>query len=235
MDLKEVLPEVFEEVKQDYYPDLSKTYKPENKFFIVAIVGMGGAGKSAVAKCLNNYNFISVRFGDVTDSVLRRASHKLGKELLRSEKNERPIREELRVHFGMNAYAKLNIKRINEVLKISNVTIDGLYSWAEYKTLKQYYGDRFVTLAIWSPPEVRYKRTEERMERKRTREECITRDYSEIENIEKAGPIAMGSYLITNRESTPYGDLFRKAEGFLKSMRRQHGFDIDQKELKEFK
>jgi dephospho-CoA kinase len=61
-------------------------------------------------------------------------------------------------------------------------------------------------VAVFSPPEMRYDRLVDRAvandEKQRfrsfTREESKARDYAEIENIEKGGPIAMASYTIIN-------------------------------------
>ncbi|GAH48366.1 unnamed protein product, partial [marine sediment metagenome] len=104
---------------------------------VVSIVGMAGAGKSEVARVFEENGFIRIRFGDITDEEIR----KRGLEL--NEENERHIRELLRQEYGMSAYARLNLARIDSALKNSNVVIDGLYSWEEYTFLKDYYGEDF--------------------------------------------------------------------------------------------
>ena len=92
---------------------------------VVSVVGMTGAGKSEVARLFEENGFIRIRFGDVTDEEIR----KRGLEL--NEENERYIRELLRKEYGMSAYARLNLSKIDLTRKQSDVVIDGLYSWEE--------------------------------------------------------------------------------------------------------
>ncbi|HEX74006.1 MAG TPA: AAA family ATPase [Dehalococcoidia bacterium] len=162
---------------------------------VVSIVGMTGAGKSKVARVFEDEGFIRIRFGDLTDDEIK----KRGLEL--NEKNERYIRELLRKEHGMSAYAKLNLPRIDEALKHSDVVIDGLYSWEEYTLLKTYYQEDFYVVAVWSSPGTRYARLTNRLNRCLTLEEAANRDKTEIENINKGGPIAMADFTITNESS----------------------------------
>jgi len=162
---------------------------------IVSIVGMPGAGKSEVARVFEGRGFTRIRFGDVTDQEIR----KRGLEL--NEKNERYVRELLRQELGMSAYAKLNLPAIDAALKGSDVVIDGLYSWEEFVFLKEHYGDAFRAVAVWASPATRYSRLARRRERPLTREESAGRDKSEIENINKGGPIAMADFTLVNESS----------------------------------
>jgi len=162
---------------------------------VVAIVGMAGAGKSEVARVFEQHGFNKVRFGDITDKELKERG------LTPNEENERYIRQQLRKEHGMAAYAKLNLPRIDSLLKSSNVVIDGLYSWEEYTLLKERYGERFSVLAVWASPATRYARLVHRIERPLTFEEAASRDKSEIENINKGGPIAMADFTIINEGS----------------------------------
>ncbi len=162
---------------------------------LVAIVGMAGAGKSEVARIFEQNGFARIRFGDITDEELKRR----GLEL--TEDNERLVREQLRKEYGMAAYAKLNLARIDASLEVSNVVIDGLYSWEEYMLLKERYGDRLLLVAVWSSPRTRYERLSRRSVRPLTREAATARDVTELENTNKGGPIAMADFTIIN-EST---------------------------------
>jgi dephospho-CoA kinase len=162
---------------------------------VVAIVGMAGAGKSEVARVFVQHGFKRVRFGDITDEKLRSS----GLEL--NEENERCIRQRLRENYGMAAYAKLNLPKIDNALKSSNVVVDGLYSWEEYLLLKERYGEKLSVLAVWASPATRYARLAQRAERPLTFEEAASRDKSEIENINKGGPIAMADFVILNEAS----------------------------------
>jgi dephospho-CoA kinase len=159
---------------------------------VVAIVGMTGAGKSEVARVFEEHGFKKVRFGDLTDEELR------NRGLEPNEENERRIREQLRKKHGMAAYAKLNLPRIDSSLKSSNVVVDGLYSWEEYILLKERYGGNLSVVAVWASPATRHGRLVHRTKRPLTLEEAAGRDKSEIESINKGGPIAMADFTILN-------------------------------------
>ena len=162
---------------------------------VVAIVGMAGAGKSEVARVFEKHGFTRVRFGDVTDEEVKKRALEL------NEENERHVRELLRQEHGMAAYASLNLSRIDEASKHSDVVIDGLYSWEEYTFLKSYYGEKFYVVAVWASPRVRYARLAGRLNRRLTVEEAASRDRAEIENVNKGGPIAMADFTIINESS----------------------------------
>ena|SRR3989338_4617282 len=173
---------------------------------VVAIVGLPGAGKSEAANYFVRHGFAYLRFGQITlDEVKRRG-------LEPTEANERQIREALRQEHGMAAFAKLNAPAIDKFLtEGKKVLIDGLYSWSEYKFLKEKYGKALMVLAVYAPPEVRYARLTNRHTRHGddhnlkyrsfSREDAQARDYAQIENIEQAGPIAMADHTIINTGS----------------------------------
>ena len=162
---------------------------------MVAIVGMAGSGKSEVARLFEHNGFTRIRFGDITDEEVR----KRGLEL--NEENEQYVRELLRQEQGMEAYARLNLPKINSTLESSDVEIDGLYSWEEYTFLKEYYREGFSVVAVWASPKTRYARLTGRKERGLTKEEAASRDRTEIENVNKGGPIAMADFTIINETS----------------------------------
>lgn len=173
-----------------------------NRF--IALVGMAGAGKSVVADELIRRGYRFFRFGQLTMDIIRE------KGLEVNEQNERTIREGLRKEHGMGAYALLNIPKIDHLLKEGHVVGDGLYSWEEYKILKEKYGDQMLVIAVYAPPGLRYSRLAERKHtegdknirfRQMTPEQARSRDFAEIENIDKGGPIAMADYTINNTGS----------------------------------
>ena len=81
------------------------------------------------------------------------------------------------------------------------MVIDGLYSWEEYTFLKNYYGEGFYVVAVWASPKARYARLTGRSNRQLTQVEAAGRDWAEIENINKGGPIAMADFTIINESS----------------------------------
>jgi dephospho-CoA kinase len=178
---------------------------------VVSIVGMAGSGKSEVARVFENNGFKSIRFGDITDEEIR----KRGLEL--NEENERHVRQQLRKEHGMAAYAKLNLPKIDALLKSSDVVVDGLYSWEEYTLLKSRYGDDFHVVAVWASPKMRYERLSKRAVRPLTTEGAASRDVAELENINKGGPIAMADFTIINETSLK--DLEKETEKVLSELK----------------
>jgi len=178
---------------------------------VVAIVGMTGSGKSELARFFSGRGYTIVRFGDITDEAVKE------KGLPLTEENERPVRENIRKEHGMAAYAKLSVPRIDNALKTRNVVVDGLYSWEEYIYLKDYYGDKFMVVAVWASPEDRYKRLTGRKVRPLTLGEAIGRDRAEIENLNKGGPIAMADFTILNTGSM--SDLKKQVERIIARLR----------------
>lgn len=162
---------------------------------VLAIVGMTGSGKSTVSDVLKEKDCGYVRFGQITIDELKKRNLEI------NEKNEKKIREELRKEHGMDAFAKLNVEKLDKELKKGDVIADGLYSWEEYLFLKDYYNERLIVIAVYSSPETRYKRLAARDIRPLTAEESKSRDKAEIENSNKAGPIAMADYTLINEGS----------------------------------
>ncbi|MCM2326020.1 MAG: dephospho-CoA kinase, partial [Candidatus Woesearchaeota archaeon] len=126
-----------------------------------------------------------------TDELLKKQG------LAVTEENEKRFRENVRKEHGMEAYAKLNLEKIKAAMERGNVAIDGLYSWEEYLFLKDEF-PKMVVLCVYAPPEERYDRLVDREIRGLTREQAMSRDRSEVENLNKGGPIAMADYTLLN-------------------------------------
>mgnify|MGYP003966535661 CR=1 FL=1 len=186
---------------------------------IIAIVGMCGSGKSTVSDMLVENGFEFIRLGQITLDIVKE------KGLYPTEDNERPIRVEIRKKHGMAAYATLNFPKIDELLKKGNVVADGLYSWEEMLEFKNKYGDNFTTIGVVVNPKLRYLRLlkrpynkdeDEKMRfRPSSEDKAFDRDKFDIENLNKAGPIAMADYVIVNEGSIE--ELKNKVKEFLKS------------------
>lgn len=162
---------------------------------IVALVGMPGAGKSSCVDHLTARGIPSVYFGGV---VVDEVKKRYGDGGVTPDR-EKLVREEFRAIDGMGAIAKRLIPKIDNLLKKhQHVVADGLYSWTEYKLLKDRYGDGILIIAITAPRHVRHERISHRPVRPLSEEEVTKREYAEIENIEKGGPIANADYTINN-------------------------------------
>lgn len=162
---------------------------------------MCGAGKSTLSDELVSRGWGYVRLGQITLDILKERGMKI------NEANEKAVREAVRKEHGMGAFAKLNLPKFDAILEKQNLAADGLYSWSEYKILKDYYGARLTVMAVYAPPALRHERISKRQmgagdtdlrNRNFSKEEARSRDYAEIENIEKSGPIAMADYTILN-------------------------------------
>ncbi len=170
---------------------------------LICLVGMPGAGKSEVADhMMAKHQFGYFRFGQIVLDKVKETGQ------APTEKLEREIREKIRAEHGMAAMAILNLPKIEKLLAGGNVLGDGLYSWEEYLFLKDKFGDQLKIVAIYAPPSVRYERLEGRGDRHGQDEslrfrsfqmgESWERDKAEIENLHKAGPIAMADYTVIN-------------------------------------
>lgn len=153
---------------------------------------MCGSGKSEAVKFFVDSGYKRVYFGEVVMNEMKR----LGLEV--NEANERATRENLRKEFGMGAMAVKSLPVIEEFMKQSNVVIESLYSWEEFKILKDKFGEAFKLITIYTTKDLRYERLLKRPFRPLTNEESKSRDISEIEKLDKGGPIAYTDYLIIN-------------------------------------
>lgn len=168
---------------------------PNSSSIILAFVGMPGAGKSEAAAYLRSKQIPFVRFGDLTEKRIQE------KGLPLTPENEQLVRETIRKDEGMIAYAQY-AKPTLEALSSANhlVGIDGLYSWEEYLYLQSIFPS-LVVVHVFAEKKIRYGRLSIRPVRPFTKEEAQIRDKSEIENLNKGGPIAMADYLINNSTS----------------------------------
>ena len=160
---------------------------------LIAVVGMSGSGKSIVTEYLEKNNWKKIYFGGITYKLMEEE----GIERTEDGKSEKEFRENLRKKHGPACYAILSEKEIKEALKEGNVVIDGLYSWSEYKYLIEKFPN-LKLICVVIDKKLRYDRVAIRPDRPFKEEDIIYRDLSEIENIEKGGPIAYADYYILN-------------------------------------
>ena len=145
---------------------------------------MSGTGKSEATNFLKDqFNFDLFYFGGIVLNEVKKRGLEINNE------NEKMVREDLRRQLGNGVLAKIASETIAKT--DSTILLDGLYSFTEYKILKELYPENFIVVAIHSDKALRYERLAQRKFRPLTKTEVDRRDYTEIENIEKGGPIAI--------------------------------------------
>ncbi|MHA1560848.1 MAG: AAA family ATPase [Promethearchaeota archaeon] len=159
---------------------------------LLIVVGMAGCGKSVVVDYFNQKNWQVIYFGGVTMNEVKK------RNLPVNQINEKMVREELRQIHGMEAYAKLEYPNIKKALSQGLTIIDGLYSWSEYKFLRENINIPIIILAVYTPKKLRYERLLKRKFRGLDYKQAELRDFAEIENLEKGGPIAIADQIIVN-------------------------------------
>ena len=152
---------------------------------------MSGTGKSEATNFLKDqFNFDLFYFGGIVLNEVKKRGLEINNE------NEKMVSEDLRRQHGNGVLAKIASETIAKT--DSTILLDGLYSFTEYKILKELYPENFIVVAIHSDKALRYERLAQRKFRPLTKTEVDRRDYTEIENIEKGGPIAIADYHILN-------------------------------------
>jgi len=178
---------------------------------ILAVVGLFGSGKTeAIEYLMKKTEWPKVYFGDVTFDEMK----KVGLEI--NEANERKMREGLRAQFGQLIYADRTIEKIKKLSDSTYVLVESLYSWEEYLEFKKEFGDSFKVLAIYASPEERIQRIKNRPHRPLNKEEAISRDYSQIENLHQAGPIARADFTILNQGTKE--ELYKQIDKLIKKL-----------------
>lgn len=174
---------------------------------IIAVIGMCGSGKSEAVKYFEQNGYKKVYFGEVVIEELKRRSLEI------NEANERSVREDLRKDYGMGVMAIKSIDKIKSFLKDSNVVVESLYSWEEFKILNREFGEAFKLLNIFTTKSLRYERLKVRPFRPLTNEEAFSRDFGEIEKLDKGGPIAFADFTVFNNSTLE--DLNKNLSAFL--------------------
>lgn len=161
---------------------------------IIALVGLAGSGKSSAVEYLTEKGFPKIYFG----GVIYKAMDEAGIE--KTWDNQQQFREEIRRREGKDFVIKRVIKNIHDLINAgqNKIVLDGLYTWSEYKFLKHEFPGQVVVIAIVTPKYLRYQRMAKRIERPMQPHEVDQRDWSEIDNLEKGGPIAIADYFIIN-------------------------------------
>lgn len=161
---------------------------------IIAIVGMSGSGKSVAVDYLTEKGYPKVYFGGMILKEMEK------REIEITPENERKFREEIREREGKDWVVRQAIGEIKDLIEAGQkrIILDGVYSWAEYKILKKEFPSNLTFVAIMTAKKLRYKRVAMRKIRPFSGKEIRERDITEIENLEKGGPIAGADYFVLN-------------------------------------
>ena len=170
---------------------------PDSPVKIVAFVGLAGSGKSSAVDYLTEKGYPKIYFG----GILYKAMEEAGIEI--TWESQQTFREEIREREGKDFIVKRAIKEARRLIDAGQkrIILDGLYTWSEYKILKHEFPGEITVIAIVTPKHLRKQRMANRPERPMTSEEVDQRDWAEIENIEKGGPIAIADHFIHNEGS----------------------------------
>ena len=163
---------------------------------ILAVVGMSGSGKSVMVDYLTDKGYPKVYFG----GMIYKEMEKRGIERTEDGESEKKFREMIRETEGKDWVVRQVIAETKDLLAVGQkkIVLDGVYSWTEYKALKHEFPGSLVFLAVVVDKNKRYKRVAKRPGRSFDGNAIRERDRSEIENLEKGGPIAAADYYILN-------------------------------------
>lgn len=167
---------------------------------IIAFVGMSGSGKSVAVDYLTDKKYPKVYFG----GMIYKEMEKRGIERTEDGESEKKFREEIRATEGKDWVVNQVIAETKDLIAAGQkrIILDGVYSWTEYRILKHEFPTQLTFIAIVTDRKLRYKRVAKRPNRPFDGNAIRERDRSEIENLEKGGPIAMADYYVLNNGTT---------------------------------
>lgn len=181
---------------------------------ILAIVGMSGSGKSVIVDYLTAKGIPKVYFG----GMIYKEMEKRGIPRTEDGESEKKFREEIRATEGKDWVVRQVIAEVKDLIAAGQkrIVLDGVYSWTEYCVLKHEFPKTLTFIAVVVDKNIRYTRVAERPGRSFDANAIRERDRSEIENLEKGGPIAAADYYILNNGSVD--DSTKRLEEILKNV-----------------
>lgn len=179
---------------------------------ILALVGMSGSGKSVAVDYLTDQGYPKVYFG----GMIYKEMEKRGIPRSDDGETEKKFREEIRETEGKDWVVRQVIAETKDLIAAGQkrIILDGVYSWTEYKTLKHEFPTNLTFIAIVVDKKLRYDRVASRPDRPFDATAIRERDRSEIENLEKGGPIAAADYYILNNGEKE--DIYTRLDEILK-------------------
>ncbi len=162
---------------------------------IVAFVGLTGSGKTAAIEYLTAKGYPKIYFGGIFYEAMKEAGLTPGDWAV-----ENPFRKQIREKEGNDFIVKRVIKQAHDLIAAGQrrIILDGLYSWTEYKALKREFPGEMTVIAVVTSKRLRKQRLAARPERPLTSAEVDERDWREIEDVEKGGPIAIADHFLMN-------------------------------------
>lgn len=179
---------------------------------ILALVGMSGSGKSVAVDYLTDQGYPKVYFG----GMIYKEMEKRGIPRSDDGETEKKFREEIRETEGKDWVVRQVIAETKDLIAAGQkrIILDGVYSWTEYKALKHEFPTNLTFIAIVVDKKLRYDRVASRPDRPFDATAIRERDRSEIENLEKGGPIAAADYYILNNGTKE--DIYTRLDEILK-------------------
>lgn len=176
---------------------------------ILAFVGLAGSGKTTAADYIADKGYPKVYFGGIVLDMMTQAG------LEHNAENEKNFREELRLKEGTDFVGRMAAKQIRNLINSGQhrIVADGLYSWTEYKAIKKEFPGELIVVAVVASKKFRHRRLLDRPVRPLSQSEADHRDWDEIENLEKGGPIAIADYYLINDGKIE--DLHRQIDALL--------------------
>lgn len=161
---------------------------------IIAFVGLAGSGKTTAAEYLTKKGYPKVYFGGVVLDAMKAAG------IEDTPENEIKFRDKLRKEDDGNLILNKISSQIHDLINAGQhrIVADGLYSWTEYKSLVHEFAGELNVVAIVAQKRLRHRRLMNRPVRPLSQFEADQRDWDEIENLEKGGPIAIADHYIIN-------------------------------------
>ena len=163
--------------------------------FVICLTGMPGAGKSTVARFLEENGFYPIAMGDV---IRERA---IENNLPLDDHNLGELMKNFRKTHGNEIIAKLTVKKIIDLKNIDLIVVDGIRSYDEFIVLKSI--GHVKLLAIHASSDIRYDhiKQRDRSDTPANHENFMQRDEREMSvGISKA--IALADESISNNNIT---------------------------------
>lgn len=161
---------------------------------ILTFVGMPGSGVTTASNYVSAKGYPRVYFGGVIYDEMQKAGVEITAE------SQAIFRDQIRREQGADFVVNKIIDQISHLKDAGQhlIVADSVYSWTEYKALKRAFPGEVIVVAVLASRHTRHRRLAKRPDRPFTAHEATERDWSEIENLEKGGPIAVADHFIIN-------------------------------------